>query len=105
MMTIPTLVHLLHYRATEQPDKLAYTFLKDGEIPSQQLTYRELDQQARAIATQLQETGKTGDRVLLIYSQSLEFLAAFFGCLYAGIVAVPTPSPDASDSCLIIGVR
>jgi len=88
-----TLVDLLQGRAKDQPDHLAYTFLQDGETETGQLTYRDLDQQARGIATQLQSLNAASSRVLLIYPPGLEFIAAFFGCLYAGAIAVPAYPP------------
>lgn len=88
-----TLVDILRYRAQTQPDQIAYTFLLDGEDQSVSLTYQALDKKARAIATQLKERGVPGSRALLLYPPSLEFVAAFFGCLYAGFVAVPAYPP------------
>jgi amino acid adenylation domain-containing protein len=70
-----------------------YTFLKDGEEEELVLTYGELDQQARRIAGWLQSFGASGARVLLLYPPGLDFIAAFFGCLYAGAVAVPSYPP------------
>jgi amino acid adenylation domain-containing protein len=86
-----TLVHLLRSKACEQPSKRAYTFLLDGEEEGTSLSYFELDRQARAIAAFLQGANVRGERALLLYQQGLEFVAAFYGCLYAGIVPVPTP--------------
>jgi len=88
-----TLVDLLRARALNQPGKRAYTFLADGETEEVSLTYAELDQQARAIGAQLQQMGAGGGRVLLLYPPGLEYLAAFFGCLYAGAAAVPAYPP------------
>jgi amino acid adenylation domain-containing protein len=88
-----TLVALLGARSLHQPEQPAFTFLQDGEIEAAQLTYRELDQQSRAIAAQLQALGLDGERALLLYPPGLEYLAAFFGCLYAGVVAVPAYPP------------
>lgn len=88
-----TLVDLLRYRALHQPNKLAFTFLGDGETESSSLTYQELDQKARAIAAELQSLVAVGERALLLYPSGLEFIAAFFGCLYAGVVAVPAYPP------------
>lgn len=90
---ISTLVELLGYRAQNQPAHMAYTFLEDGETEADRLTYDELDRQARAIASQLQSLNATGSRALLLYPPGLEFIAAFFGCLYAGVVAVPAYPP------------
>jgi acyl-CoA synthetase (AMP-forming)/AMP-acid ligase II len=90
-----TLVGLLQYRALHQPERTAYTFLSDGETHEASLTYRVLDCQARSIAAQLQHLNMAGQRALLLYPPGLEFITAFFGCLYAGVVAVPAylPSP------------
>ncbi|MBD2153043.1 fatty acyl-AMP ligase [Leptolyngbya sp. FACHB-16] len=90
---ILTLVDLLRDRAQHQADRLAYTFLQDGETETGRLTYGELDRQARAIATYLQNLNASGSRAILIYSPGLEFITAFFGCLYAGVIAVPAYPP------------
>jgi acyl-CoA synthetase (AMP-forming)/AMP-acid ligase II/acyl carrier protein len=89
-----TLVELLRWQTERQPQQRAYTFLVDGETEAIDLTYAELDQQARAIGAWLQQMGAVGQRVILIYPPGLEFIAAFFGCLYAGAVAVPAPPPQ-----------
>jgi len=95
-MALFTLVNLLQNLASQHPDRLAYTFLEDGEKPSASLTYRSLDAKARAIAAYLQSQLSVGERVLLVYPQGLESIAAFFGCLYAGVVAIPAPAPEAA---------
>lgn len=91
-----TLVELLRWRATHQPEKLAYTFLVDGKTEGTQLTYAELDREVRAIAALLQQHNAKGERVLLLYPQGIEVIAAFLGSLYAGAIAIPVPPPDAS---------
>ncbi|NEO71021.1 AMP-binding protein [Moorena sp. SIO3H5] len=73
------------------PNQLAYIFLKNGETQSGSLTYGQLDRQARAIASHLQSM--PGERALLLYPSGLEFISAFMGCLYAGVVAVPVYPP------------
>ncbi|NET60101.1 MAG: AMP-binding protein, partial [Symploca sp. SIO2E6] len=88
-----TLVDLLRYRSLHQPDRIAYTFLLDGETSSISLTYQGLERKARGIAAVLQKQGATGERALLLYPPGLEFIAAFFGCLYAGVIAVPVYPP------------
>ena len=93
-----TLTDLLCDRATSQPAQI-YRFLADGERDERYLTYAELDQQARAIATRLQSPKSNarlridGERALLLYPPGLEFVAAFFGCLYAGVIPVPVYLP------------
>src|SRR5437588_6787316 len=86
-------VEVLNWRARHQPDRVAYTLLKDGETELFDLTYQNLDHQARAIGMWLQSIGATGERVLLLYPPGLEYVAAFYGCLYAGAVAVPAYPP------------
>src|SRR3984957_372238 len=88
-----TLVELLGLRAMCQPDRRAYAFLEDGEVENSRLTYSELDRRARSIAALLQDLNASGERVLLLYPPGLEYIAAFFGCLYAGAIAVPVYPP------------
>jgi amino acid adenylation domain-containing protein len=87
------LVELLRRRALSQPNRVAYTFLLDGETSEVCLTFAELDLRAQAIGAWLQATGAAGERVLLLYPPGIEYIAAFFGCLYAGAVAVPAYPP------------
>ncbi|MBV9229928.1 MAG: AMP-binding protein [Chloroflexi bacterium] len=93
-----TLFDLLRWRATRQPEQHAYTFLTDGELERDHLTFAELDRQARIVGGLLQGYTESGERALLIYPSGLEFIAAFFGCLYSGIIAVPIYPPTASRS-------
>jgi amino acid adenylation domain-containing protein/non-ribosomal peptide synthase protein (TIGR01720 family) len=95
-----TLVDLLRRRAVRQADLRAYTFLADGEAEEISLTYGELDRRARAIAVWLQPLVPTGERVLLLYPQGLDYIAAFFGCLYAGAIAVPAYPPRRNRNML-----
>ncbi|MGC9524447.1 MAG: fatty acyl-AMP ligase [Limnospira sp.] len=94
-MEFSTLVDLLHYRSHHQPHDLAYIFLKNGETELPPLTYQELDQKAKAIALELNALIPPGSRALMVYpyEAGLEFITAFFGCLYAGVVAVPIHPP------------
>ena len=89
-----TLIDLLRYRANRQPGRKAYTFLADGEVAESSADYGELDRLTRDVAARLQTLGVTnGERVLLLYPPGLEYVAAFLGCLYAGVVAVPAYPP------------
>ncbi len=95
---VNTLVELLQNRAAQYPQQIAYTFLVDGETEQIHLTYQALDQQSRAIATRLQSWCQPGDRAILLYQPSLDYISAFFGCLYAGVVAVPAYPPRPNRS-------
>jgi 8-amino-7-oxononanoate synthase len=92
------LVELVRHRAKFQPDGIAFVYLVDGENEQLQLTYGELDRQARAIGAWLESLDLVGQRALMLYPPGLEFVAAFFGCLYAGVVAVPVYPPRRNRS-------
>jgi acyl-CoA synthetase (AMP-forming)/AMP-acid ligase II len=99
-----TLVELLRTRAGSHPDKNAYTFLIDGETAEISLSYGELDQRARAIGARLQSLNAKDQPVLLLYPPGLEYIAAFFGCLYAGAIAVPVYPPTSQRSLPRLGI-
>jgi acyl-CoA synthetase (AMP-forming)/AMP-acid ligase II/3-oxoacyl-(acyl-carrier-protein) synthase/acyl carrier protein len=88
-----TLVELLRFRSQSNTAQTAFTFLVDGEHETVSLTYAELDRKARAIAAQLQQFCAVGERALILYPPGLDYIATFFGCLYAGVVAVPAYPP------------
>ncbi|MBN2577931.1 MAG: aminotransferase class I/II-fold pyridoxal phosphate-dependent enzyme [Pirellulales bacterium] len=95
-------MELLRHRARCQPEDIGFTFLADGETTQLHLTYQELDRQARAIGAWLETYDLVGQRALLLYPPGLEFIAAFFGCLYAGVVAVPVYPPRRNRSLMRI---
>src|SRR5215813_4459651 len=88
-----SLVQLLETRAADRPMQLAYTFLRDGEVEEAHLSYGELARKARAVGAWLQECNLQNRNVLLLYPPGLEYIVAFWGCLYAGAVAVPAYPP------------
>jgi acyl-CoA synthetase (AMP-forming)/AMP-acid ligase II len=89
-----TLVDLLRRRAAEAPSATAYVFLLDGEEEEARLTLGDLDESARALGVRLQEMGASGRPVAILEPPGLDFIAALFGCLYAGAVAVPLFPPE-----------
>ena len=93
-----TLVEMVQHRARTQPHDLAFCYLVDGELKQKDLTYGELDRQARAIGAWLMSKGLSGERALLLYPAGLDFIAGFLGCLYAGVVAVPVYPPRRNRS-------
>ncbi|EDX86329.1 KR domain family [Synechococcus sp. PCC 7335] len=97
--SITNFVDLLKFRAIEYSDRTAYIFLENGEHEAARLTYAQLDKKATEIADYLLNSGaKQGDRALLLYPAGLDFITGFFGCLYAGIVAVPAYPPRHNQS-------
>ncbi|MBB4765018.1 type I polyketide synthase [Actinoplanes digitatis] len=71
-----------------------YRLLGEGEDEPRVLSGTALDRRARAIAVALRERAAVGDRALILCPPGLDYVAAFFGCLYAGVVAVPAYPPD-----------
>ena len=89
-----SLVDLLRCRAAAGPELDLFAFLPDGEdSPAATITRGELDRRARALAVRLRDLGVDSGRVLLLYPPGLDFIVAFFGCLYAGVTAVPVHLP------------
>ncbi len=88
-----TLPEILAARAQGTPNRRAFTFLADGEAEAGALTYGDLDRRARSIAAALTGLASSGERALLLFHPGLDFITAFWGCLYAGVVAVPASPP------------
>ncbi len=95
---VSTLVDLLGMRAATGHGKPAYTFLGDGEAVTASLSYAALEARAQAIAVLLSSLQCQGKPVLLLYPPGLDYIAAFFGCLYAGAIAVPAYPPRPNRS-------
>jgi acyl-CoA synthetase (AMP-forming)/AMP-acid ligase II len=93
-----TLGEILTWRARHRPDKRAFLYLERGERETGSLTFSELHLRARAIAHALQKNELGGRRVILAYPSGLEYVAALFGCFYAGAIAVPVPVASYGNS-------
>jgi acyl-CoA synthetase (AMP-forming)/AMP-acid ligase II len=85
-------VDVLRARCEGEPARTAFVF--EGDDGTARLTYAELDERARSVAAAVEVIGGSGERVLLLYPPGLDYVAALFGCLYAGAVAVPAYPPD-----------
>ncbi|MGD9948129.1 MAG: aminotransferase class I/II-fold pyridoxal phosphate-dependent enzyme [Desulfobulbus sp.] len=95
---LPNLIRLLCQRAQEHREKTVFTYLIDGEGMENKLTYGELERRALAIAAHLQTLPIVqGERILLLFPPSTSFPVAFFGCLCAGMVAVPAYPPHSKQ--------
>lgn len=90
--SVNTLADLLRYYVANQPDKVAYTFLKDGENYQSSITFKELLDRSLILATYLQQHKSSQKPVLLLYPSGIEFIISF-GCLFAGLITVPTCLP------------
>src|SRR5262245_45604357 len=92
-----TLVELLCRRTEELFERRAVTFLADGEAEELALTYGGLDRRAREVAVSLRTACRPGERALILLPPGLDYVAAFLGCAYAGVVAVPVYAPRRLD--------
>ena len=87
---------LLQRRAAERPDQAAFVFLHNsaaGSAGETTWTYERLDRRARAVAAAVSRVAQPGERAVLVFPPGLEFLAAYFGCLYAGVLPAPATYP------------
>lgn len=98
MQAFSSLVALLEHRAATQSDDDAYLFLSDRGVREAGLTFAQLHGRAGALARELLRRGEPGDRALLIFPQGLDFIVALFGCLMAGVIAVPMMVPRRQSS-------
>lgn len=92
-----SIADIVRHRASTDPDRPAFTGVtfvgQSDDRVERTLTYRELDSRAIAVAGQMLALAQPGDRALLVFRQGVEFAVGFLACLYAGIIAVPAPSP------------
>ncbi|MEM7124950.1 MAG: AMP-binding protein [Chloroflexota bacterium] len=99
-----TLLELVEKRALGAPDELAYAYLGSDIQIQEQITYGELKRRAVGIADVLlqaqdeiqQKRERKNKRlcVLMLYPSGIDFVTAFYGCLYAGVLAVPAYPPQ-----------
>jgi len=88
------LIARLQSHVLEKPQSLAYRFLVDGEDNAVDITYAELDRRARRLAGHLQSLGLTDKRALLLHPQGIDYLVAFWACLYARVISIPLYPPS-----------
>jgi len=87
-----TMHQLLDFQSQVNPDT-ELVFLSNGEDQKEICSLGDLHRRAQAIAYRLSRVCKPGDRALLMFMAGLDFVEAFFGCLYAGVIAVPVYPP------------
>ena len=78
--------------ALERPGAVALiTIDAAGET---QYDYAELDRRAACVAAHFSKQRAVGERALLLMDSGIDYVSAFFGCLYAGVIAVPVYPPE-----------
>ena len=98
-----TLTQALAEHARHRPDSLAVRFIEPGgasleDSTINELSYRELDQRAASVAARLSESAEPGDRAVLVCQPGIDYIAALYGCFYAGVVAVPAYPPTGAGT-------
>src|SRR5712691_9607652 len=88
-----SLADLIHHRAATQPHDRAYVVLSDRGPKESDVTFAELERRAAAMARRIAARAAPGERALLLCPTGIEFMVAFFGCVLAGVVAVPMMLP------------
>jgi len=101
-MAQTNILTVLESFATSKPDEVLYSFFEQGDTLSCTLTYGQLEQRSKKIASRLQSQVSQGTRAVLIYPPGLDFMVAFLGCLYAGVIAIPAPSLETFGQSRII---
>lgn len=96
------LIEMLEERSSMMPASSAFTFLKNGEHVSIQITYSELERKAKSLAFLLQDRGLTNNKVLLLFSPGIDFIIAYYGCILAGAVAIPAYIPRVNQALTTI---
>jgi acyl-CoA synthetase (AMP-forming)/AMP-acid ligase II len=80
-------------------DLPSYRFIdyaKDQDGRVVELSWNELWSRVRAIGARLQQITEPGDRVAILAPQGVDYVAAFFGAVHAGRIAVPLFAPTLS---------
>ncbi|XZG70405.1 fatty acyl-AMP ligase [Chitinibacteraceae bacterium HSL-7] len=91
-------VRLMRWRAEHTPERHAFSFLNEQGLEHRRLSYAQADHEARAVAAMLQAHGLTGERAVLLFQPSAEYVLSLLGCWYAGVTAVPVYAPRLNAS-------
>ena len=82
---VVTLIDVLRQRASQFPSRVAFVY-EDEAGTVDRWTYRELEQRSLAVGAWVAQHCEAGDRALLVFPSGLEFVAAFLGCMAAGVL-------------------
>ena len=89
-----SILTVLRERASLKPNNTAFTFMdyeQDRQGVAESLTWSQLYQRAMNVAAQLGGCASIGDRAVILAPQGLDYIAAFFGAMQAGLIPVPLP--------------
>lgn len=83
----------LEAHANRHPDRPAFTFLANGEVESANISFGDLHRTALRLGALLRSQISGSGPTLLMYPPGLDFVGAFFGCIYAGVIPVISIPP------------
>ncbi|MCD4679830.1 MAG: fatty acyl-AMP ligase [Bacteroidales bacterium] len=96
-MSNKTFIDILYEQRDRYPSKQLYVFLLDGEKEELSITYDQLVIKAKMLAQKLDDVTEKNDRILLFYPPGLEYIIAFYACMFKGLIAVPAYPPDSRN--------
>ncbi|MBE1498928.1 acyl-CoA synthetase (AMP-forming)/AMP-acid ligase II [Amycolatopsis lexingtonensis] len=91
VLATPFTDYLLRNAAEDRPAFTCLTFPGPAEHT---LTWPQVLARVRGVARELRRHTRPGDRVAIVARQDLEYVVAFLGTLYAGLVAMPLSVPS-----------
>lgn len=74
------------------PHQIAFTF-NSGDGEPERYSYAQFEHSVLALASDLTARKLSGSRALLLFNPGYDYVVAFFGCLFAGVIAVPAFPP------------
>ncbi|MEU6076201.1 amino acid adenylation domain-containing protein [Micromonospora sp. NPDC047074] len=92
---------LCHQARVQPASPALHLVAEDGSAST--VDYATLDARARRVGAALAGHCRPGDRVLMLVGAGVDFLAGFFGCLYAGTVPVPLAARLNRASAPVVG--
>ena len=87
------LISALRDKADQMPNKTAFIHITRDCSEKDKISFYQLDLQARHVALYLQDNGLTDRPLIILLGTRTDFITAFFGCIYAGVIVVPVPIP------------
>ncbi len=88
-----TYTEVIKNRTKSNPEHVVFRFLEDGINENESFSYGQLEGKAKVLAARLQDSGKKGDTVLLLFQPNLSYVASLYACFYSGFIAVPAYPP------------
>ncbi|MFJ4374199.1 fatty acyl-AMP ligase [Pseudomonas japonica] len=97
-MRLRNILSYLEYHSAHQGDKAAFIYLEQGEHEAERISFAQLQQQSYTLGVALAGTFERSSRVLIALPDGIDFIRAFLGALYAGLIPVPAKPALNSES-------